>query len=77
MKKLFSFFNSSQPEKADQPDAPLLPPIIGLEAVGRGIRLKPHQASEMKGFCLADKTAAEPFNPEKPGKPIWCPAAMK
>ncbi len=64
-----NLFSSSA--KMPKPDAP--PPIIGLDVVGRGITLKPHQAYEFKKVLFKRTKGDRIFHATETGKTYAVP----
>ncbi len=72
MKNLLSLFKSSQPENTDTHEPPP-PPIIGLEVVGRGINLRPHQAYELKKVLFSRQNCCRTFHSKETGQTYLVP----
>lgn len=68
-----SLFTESE-KTYDTYDSEALPPIIGLDMVGRGVRLKPHQVYELKDVLLKRTKRKQIFNAIETGESYFVPA---
>jgi hypothetical protein len=77
LKNLFtSSTDESEPPPPSEktPDIDALPPIIGLDMVGRGVRLKPHQVYELKDVLLKRTKPQQIFHALETGQSYLLPA---
>jgi len=62
------------PPSEKTPDTEAFPPIIGLDMVGRGVRLKPHQVYELKDVLLKRTKHNQIFQAMETGQSYFVPA---
>ncbi|MDM8561290.1 hemopexin repeat-containing protein [Candidatus Parabeggiatoa sp. HSG14] len=79
LKNLFTesentYNGKASPPSEKTPDSEALPPIIGLDMVGRGVRLKPHQVYELKDVLLKRTKHKQIFNAIETGQSYLVPA---
>jgi len=78
---LKSLFSDSEETAEEVPppsekthDTEAFPPIIGLDMVGRGVRLKPHQVYELKDVLLKRTKHNQIFHAIETGQSYFVPA---
>jgi hypothetical protein len=72
--KIYDRTTPVSPPSEKTPESEALPPIIGLDMVGRGVRLKPHQVYELKDVLLKRTKHNQIFHAIETGQSYFLPA---